>query len=328
MIVTAPSQDQSKNGPRPINLNTDIPQVLKLLETVFGMALDEEGRRIFTGSGNIGQQPAILWRLSPAASKLATGFVWEHDGRIIGNVTILTTKTPGRYLVVNVAVHPDHRRRGIGRMLMENTARLVRARQGKQILLQVVKSNTAAIALYQNLHYQTLGSMTTWFLPVSRLRQLEPAHIGERAVDIRELKKNEWQQAFKFDQLCLHPDLNWPELLPPDAYKTGFGVRLANFLNGRQTETWVTTDEQNQLIGLANILSEWGRTHAVTIRVHPGWRGRLERPLLAKVIRRLQYLPHRNVRIDHPDDDELITDLLQESNFQPRRTLTHMRLDL
>jgi hypothetical protein len=54
----------------------------------------------------------------------------------------------------------------------------------------------------------------------------------------------------------------------------------------------------------------------------------LERPLLAKLMRRLQYLPRRNVQIDHPDDDELVNSLLQEANFQPRRTLTHMRLDL
>ena len=54
----------------------------------------------------------------------------------------------------------------------------------------------------------------------------------------------------------------------------------------------------------------------------------MERPLLAKLIRRLHYLPRRNVEVEHPDNDELVNALLQEANFQPRRTLTHMRLDI
>jgi hypothetical protein len=66
----------------------------------------------------------------------------------------------------------------------------------------------------------------------------------------------------------------------------------------------------------------------MALRIHPAWRGQLERPLLAKAIRRISYLSTRNVRIDHPDDDQLTDQLLQEANFQPRRTLTHMSLDL
>jgi len=46
------------------------------------------------------------------------------------------------------------------------------------------------------------------------------------------------------------------------------------------------------------------------------------------LIRRLQQQSRRSVQIDHRDDDELMNALLQEANFQPRRTLTHMRLDL
>jgi ribosomal protein S18 acetylase RimI-like enzyme len=327
MIVTAPSQDQSKHGPRPVNLNTDIPEILKLLELVFGASLDAEGRQMFAGNANALESPAILWRLSPAAAKLALGFVWEEDGRIVGNVTMLTTETPGRYLVVNVAVHPDFRRRGIARLLMKQVENGVRQRQGGQILLQVVKQNQAAIELYNSLNYTTIGSMTHWTASVSRLRRLE-LNLERPGPRIRELKRHEWRTAFALDRQALHADLNWPELPKPDMYKTGFWVSAINFLNGRQAETWATTDGQKKLVGLAMLSSEWGRSHEAAIRVHPEWVGRLERPLLAKLIRRVQNLPRRNVQIDHPDEDELMNALLQEANFQPRRTLTHMRLDL
>ena len=327
MIITAPSQDQSNNGLRPINLNSDILGILKLLELVFGASLKADGRPMFTSSSLAAQSPAILWRLNPAAAKLSLGFVWEEDGRIVGNVTVLTTNTPGRYLVVNVAVHPDFRRQGIARLLMKQVDNLVRQRKGTQILLQVVKQNEAAVGLYNSLNYTTLGSQTYWVTSSSRLRRLD-LNKAQGDPPIRELKRHEWQTAFALDQQALHNDLNWPEQLKPDAYKTGFWVKAVNFLNGRHKETWVTSDAQNQLTGLATISSEWGRSHRAAIRVHPSWRGQLERPLLAKLIRRLHYLPRRNVQIEHPDDDELMNALLQEANFQPRRTLTHMRLDL
>ena len=123
-------------------------------------------------------------------------------------------------------------------------------------------------------------------------------------------------------------DLNWPEPLPKDTYKRSVWRSFENFLNGRRSEIWVTQDSSSQLTGLVSIWSEWGRPHQVALRVHPARRGELERPLLAKAIRRIGYLSHRNVRIAHPDDDDLTNQLLQEANFQPRRTLTHMSLDI
>lgn len=261
------------------------------------------------------------------SSKLALGYVWMEDGRIVGNATLLTTKTDGRYLVVNVAVHPDYRRRGIARCLMDALLTTAQKRNGRQILLQVVKDNMAAINLYHSMQFDTLGSMTTWRCSISRLRDIEPV-VGNRDEPIvRKLARKEWQTAYQLDIACLPPDLNWPELLPQDAYKSGFWRRLDNFLNGRHGEVWVTTNEAKELTGLAGIWSEWGRAHQVILRVHPDWQGLLERPLLAQVIRRLRYLPHRNIRLDHPDD-KYVNQLLRDANFQPKRTLTHMRLDI
>lgn len=328
MIITIPAQAQAHSGPRLINLNTDIPQVLELLELSFGESMDEEGRRLLAGQSGMAQAPAVFWRLSPAASRLALSYVWEENGRIIGNVTLLNTQQAGRYLIVNVAVHPNHRRRGIARMLMQGVLNMVRERGGYQILLQVVKTNTPAIDLYKSLRFVTLGSMTNWHSTAARVRQLAVPADKNSNNFIRELRGGEWLDAFELDQTALHPDLNWPETLPHDVYRKGFWRRLTDFLNGCQSEAWTITDANGRLTALASIWMQWGKSHQFTMRVHPNWRGSLERPLLAKLLRRLQYLPRRNVQIEHPDDDELMNQLLQEANFQSRRTLTHMRLDL
>ncbi len=327
MIITSPTHEQPKSGPRPINLNRDVPQVLKLLEVVFSGTLDVEGQRMLSNSARASEGSSFLWRLNPAAGKLALGFVWEEHGRIVGNVTVLTTKVPGRYLVVNMAVHPEYRRQGIARLLMAQVQKMVQQRHGRQILLQVVKENAPAIALYKSLGFVTLGSMTAWHSSVARLRPIEPTP-DMPVPRIRELRGHEWQKAFALDRMCLHPDLNWPEVLPPDVYKTTLWGRFANFVNGRRAESWVTDDENNQLTGLLHIASEWAQAHTTLIRVQPARQGQLTRPLVAKMVRRLQQMPRRNVRIEHPDHDELMNDLLRTANFTPRRTLTHMRLDL
>ena len=327
MVITIPAQARPFNGPRPINMNKDLPQVMKLLELSFGHKLVGSEQRLFNNQVGL-SQPAFIWRLNPATSKLALGYVWEEDGRIVGNATLLPTRTAGRYLVVNVAVHPDYRRRHIARQLMDALLMLTQARRGREILLQVVQDNTAAINLYRSMDFDIVGSITSWQCSPSRLREPDLTAADIDIPLIRELARDEWQLAYQLDVTSLQPDLNWPEPLPPNAYKPGLWRRLDNFLNGRRTEVWVTRDETDQLSGLAGIWSEWNRPHQVTLRIHPAQRGRWERPLLAKIIRRLRHLPRRNIRLDHPDDDEPVKQLLREANFKPRRTLTHMRLDI
>jgi ribosomal protein S18 acetylase RimI-like enzyme len=324
MVITVPAVERPGNGPRPINLNKDIPQVLELLRLAFGESLDAEGQRILQGQTAVTGQPALFYRLNPMASRLSRGYVWEKDGRIIGNVTLLNTNINGRYLIVNVAVHPDYRRQGIARSLMQGVTNQVRQQRGREILLQVDKDNNNAIHLYQTLNYHIIGTMITWIAQAARAQSIAN---NDSTTPIRKLKSNEGQAAYELDILALPPNLNWPEPIPQNTYQFTIWRRISNFINARRHETWVTTDGY-RLTGSTSIWSEWGRAHQLTLRVHPQWKGELERPLLAKMLHQLPYIPRRNVRIDHPEDDELTTELLKEANFKPRRTLTHMRLDL
>lgn len=321
MVVTVPASQQGQDGIRPINVSHDIPQIVGLLRMVFGESLDGEERQVF---GEANARADFMLRFDPAAARLANGFVWEADGRIVGNVTLLTTKIYGRYLIANVAVHPSYRQRGIARALMNTATNAVRARNGHAILLQVVKDNAPAINLYRSLGYATVGNVSTWVSGASRLRQLPL----ERPADIRPLPGRLWREAYQLDTSRVPADLNWPEPLRPDAYQGGLVRRFFDFMAGREIESWATFDERGRLAGLATIWSEAARAHMVSVRVRADYAGELERPLLAKAVRRLAYIPRRIVRVDHPEDDLVMSQQLQEANFAVQRTLTHMRLDL
>ncbi len=321
MVVTVPTT-RPGDGPRPVNINKDIPQVVELLQMVFGEKIDMDRQRMANNSST------LMLRFGAGSVRLSPGFVWVHDGRIVGNVTLLPSRMAYRYLIANVAVHPDFRRHGIARQLMDRVMNEIQRRNGSVAMLQVVHNNTPAIRLYEALDFQQIGSMTTWVSAVTRLRDIEPLAWGEPTLTIRPLAGRDWAKAYDFDRATLPVDLNWPEPLPRDAYRNGIMRRIGDFLSGRQMETWVVSDEAGTMQALGSIYSEWGRPHELRLRVTPSDTGAIRRILLAKLVRRMRYLPRRSVRIDHPADDTLVSQLLNEANFRPQRTLTHMRLDL
>lgn len=56
-----------------------------------------------------------------------------------------------------IASHPDHRRTGVGRALLAHLMALAAARASSIVTLEVRRSNTAAITLYEAFGFVTVG---------------------------------------------------------------------------------------------------------------------------------------------------------------------------
>ena len=309
-------------GVRPLNLSRDTTQVVRLLNLVFGPAMEQEGQRLLDGS--VMASGAFMTRISQMTQNASPGFVWEEDRRIVGNTSLMSSPIPGRYLIANVAVHPDFRRRGIARSLMERAMEAVVQKRGRAILLQVRDDNAEAIHLYQSLGFKLMGTMSSWHTSATNLNELDLVSAGPT---IRQLASSEWETAIQLDRTVAAPDMDWPEPLPYDSYKSGFWRWFYNFVNGRQVETWATI-QQGQIAGLAQITSEFGRPHQLRVRVASEWQMELTRPLLAKLLRRLGYMRYRAVTIDHPAEDETMKPLLRQAGFRVIRTLSTMKVVL
>lgn len=322
MVLThETSQSSERPMIRPMNLPRDMPQVIRLLNVVFSPTLDADGRRALNSLSN---KPYVITRLNQMAGGLAPGYVWEEAGTIVGNVSLMPTKTPGRIIVANVAVDPAYRRRGIARRLMETAVAHARTHMVRSLVLQVDGDNGVARGLYERLGFASLGTTTRWLASFSSVRELAVADEFE----IRPIRRAEYAVAYHIDTLSQPVDLHWPEPVSPRIYRSGLLRWWDDFLNGRQSETWTVPDEHDRPLAIASIWSEWGRAHDLTVRVPAEWHDLLTRPLLAKLLRRLSYLRRRSVQIEHVADDELMTALLHEANFRPKRSLTTMRLDL
>src|SRR5215212_6808227 len=160
---------------RPLNVLRDLPAVADLIELCFSSTMDNDGQRYLSDMRRASRDDSFLsWasHMTETAAMPLMGYVWEQDGRIVGNASLIPFRTKGKriYLVANVATHPDYRRRGIGRALTERVMKQARDKRASAIWLHVRDDNPGAILLYQGLGFREIARRTTWqATPNSRL---------------------------------------------------------------------------------------------------------------------------------------------------------------
>jgi ribosomal-protein-alanine N-acetyltransferase len=83
----------------------------------------------------------------------------EHDGELIGY--LVCARYEDVWHLMNVAIHPEHRRRGIARQMIERLFEDTGPR-GK-ITLEVRVSNTAAIEMYERFGFRHAGRRRRYY---------------------------------------------------------------------------------------------------------------------------------------------------------------------
>ncbi len=105
------------------------------------------------------------WSRSMFAGELAKGG-GESRGVFTGHALVAYCVT-SRYLdawhVMNVAVDPDHRRRGLARLLLETLFRETEGDGARGFTLEARVSNEAAIHLYHTLGFETVGIRRAYY---------------------------------------------------------------------------------------------------------------------------------------------------------------------
>ena len=104
------------------------------------------------------------WSASLIASELdnplSLWLVWEEDGAAAAYLGV--QRVPPQADVMNVAVSPALRRRGIARALFAELER--RLPEIDELFLEVRASNSGAIALYRTLGFEQVGRRPNYYL--------------------------------------------------------------------------------------------------------------------------------------------------------------------
>ena len=104
------------------------------------------------------------WSLSSIASELnnplALWLVAVEDGDLIGYIG--SQSVMGESDMMNVAVHPDHRRKGLGEMLVLAVCDALSG-EHTRLALEVRSSNAPAISLYEKLGFVQVGLRRNYY---------------------------------------------------------------------------------------------------------------------------------------------------------------------
>ncbi len=319
-------------GARAVNLQTDLGGIAELIELCF--SVDEAGRataRELRALSQSGALLSLLKRLDRVLDGLGQGFVWLEAGKLVANVSIAQADYPrdmGKgYIIANVAVHPDYRRRGFAKALMLKALDHIQQRGATFAILQVEADNFGARDLYQRLGFYEERTFIKW----QRAASQRAPHKLEEMPFITLRQGSEWRAEYELARV-VRPNrrggMGWLRPTHPSLFRPSLLRFLGMLASGQGVERWIVRGaDERSILGVLYSQTQFGGTVRLELMVHPNMQGKLEKPLLNYVLRRFDG-QHRVLYFEHPADDALTNAIAEEYGFTRRHTLVHMRRDL
>lgn len=321
-IITIPLDEPYPAHPhlRRFDVRTDLRAVADLVERCFEDTLDPDGRRYIRNMRRTADSPGFFrWAagLGERAGVTFGGFVWEHEGAIIGNLSLIPMPSlRGRvFLIANVAVHPDHRRQGIARSLTDAALAEASRRRADRLWLHVRADNPAAVHLYRSAGFEEAARRTSWYNTGRALGTADPA--GTR---ITGLAGRDWPLAQRWLRRLHPPDLDWYLTLDLRSLRPGPAGWFARLMTGEGRQRWAAVHGSR----LQAVLS-LQRTRTAADRL---WLAAPEDPDPAAIrllLRRaeLEISGNRPLHLEYPAGQAV--EALQSAGYTPLHTLIWMQ---
>jgi ribosomal protein S18 acetylase RimI-like enzyme len=332
MIVETTVQNPTSDGLRPFDAQRDLAQVADLIELAFRDELQRTGNRIVEEMRQLAHAGPLLrmFSASPALlSSLVGGYVWNAEGRIVGNVTLsLESRQRGVWVLSNVAVHPEYRGRGIARQLLQAALQEASRRGARHVLLEMRTDNPATQHLYAALGFRTYDTIAELCLPAHR----SPDRLSPLALPLRAQRAKDWQELYDLHRAAT--PLEAQEISPILAhnYQLSLDRRLdrwfSDLLARRRRSNCVVEDSGHIVACLETTAYYAPRPHRLTITVHPASSGAYEEGLLAAGLRWLGHFPHREVLATVSLSHAQAREAFRRFGFEDVRVLDQMWLDL
>ena len=219
---------------RPINLPKDLRAVADLVELCFAATLDDDGRRFIRQMRKAASSRKGLNAFSSLPGSI-NGFVWVEQGEIVGNLNLIPVlvRRQRAYLMANVAVHPDFRRRGIAQKLTEAGIELAANKRVRNIWLQVDEENLAAQHLYLEFGFGERARRTVWHSQPSI-----PTIKIPPSVRIKPIQRTDWQQQKAWLKMIYNHNVRWNLPINFKLYAPGISGGLLRLLNERKIKQW------------------------------------------------------------------------------------------
>ena len=323
--VPLPAHSTASRYVRPLNVLRDLPRVADLIELCFTANMDSEGQSYVRQMRRASRDVSFMRWASAAietASLPLSGFVWEQDGRILGNASLVPFRHQGKriFLIANVATHPDHRRKGIARFLTEQVMQQARQRGADEVWLHVREDNPGAVQMYSDLGFVERARRITWHLGKNPSPRFARSNQTPDLLTITKRYAQFWPQQLAWLNR-LHPDeLSWYRSTNWNSLKPGVWSALYRFFVEFDMQQWAV-----QKYGELQGVLAW----MPTVHNAPLWLacdpGADSESITSLLLHALRDLGHRHsLMLEHPAG--LQEDAIQAAGFNNSRTLIWMRL--
>ncbi len=236
---------------RKLDVRNDLISVADLIDLCFYNQMDSEGHDYVRQIRRAARDNRYL-RWMPGAGEQVSfplhGYVWEEQGQIVGNLSLIPFFRGGkwRYLIANVAVHPDYRRRGIARHLTQRALDHIRDHAVPEAWLQVRDDNQAAYNLYDSLGFIERARRTLW---VSTHTALDSPTLPT-GIEVRPGTPKDWPKEESWLRETYPPEVSWNLPIDLRRFRPSISNRFLNLLRGEKVRHW-TAWRKGEMIGAA-----------------------------------------------------------------------------
>ena len=244
---------------RRLDMRRDLAKVADLVELCFYDTLDPEGKQYLNEMRRAAQNPSLMgWAssLMDEAQMPPSGYVWEDDGQLVGNLSLIPISVQGKkgYMIANVATHPDYRGRGIAMALTVTALRHAQEHGAARVWLQVRDDNPSAIHIYEVNGFKERMHRTSWYSGPDHAEQPIPVgvSVGKRQPSHWALQR-EWLKCIYPIDLTWHIPFDW-NLFRPDVWGKIYRIFTFEFLRH-----W-SVERKGELKGVLS----WSHSHGFT----------------------------------------------------------------
>jgi len=295
MAVLLARQARNKAPIRPFRLAHDLPALADLVEVSFGEDLCRTNSQIVVEMRDMASWGLTLRLLAMLGSPYR-GLVWEEDGHILGNITMVRERK-GIWSLSNVAVSPEARGRGIASALLDAAITSLRDSGAQHLTLQVRPENQIAVGMYQRRGFVSIDRIEELFVHAD----LWPVSIGHpsNSVVIRRPSRQDVPGIIKLinesrSELVRQLDDTRDEQWQRGTWRAAARA-LGTSLKGQQRIDLLAVSDGVPLGVAWATVRLFGLAHEIGLYVSAGNHGHVAESLLDRLLAELAPLPRRDL---------------------------------